>query len=807
MESRSLLNALGWADVLEGLAHFCSTEGGADLCRSLRPAGDRILAERLQAETALAGAAEAGAGAPLDFGAWGLASNALLSVRGARRTGTPLLAGHQLRSVADLLMVGEALGDRLKKVSAHNPGGLGRFVLSPGEADEVVERLFTSRDTVESLSLAREVYRCLGGDGSVLDEADETVARSRRDLKSAEKALDELVGAAAAAAVAVGATRGLSADECLAVVRGRRCIVLAAGRSDAVGGGVTLGKSKTAMTLYVEPREAVALNNSALNAAAEENSACRRVLARLSELVAGEAVGKGVEDCAALVARIDCAAARARFAAWAGGVRPEFGETRAFEVEGLCHPGLICKDGAAELNARDPARLHLCAARDDGSRVWLRRGTSGVVPIDVAINAEVRCVTITGANAGGKTMALKCIGLAGAMARAGIFLCIQDGLSLVEMGKEAGGRSTDAAAAAANVGLHTRPVLPFYDRILADIGDPQSLADDLSTFSGHLVQVASIIEASTPDTLVLLDEVGDGTDPADGAAFAEAILRHLALKVGCTVLASSHYGRLKGLPGEVFKDASVEFDSTTLMPTHRLLWGVPGESHALDLASRLGLPLPVLSAAQAWMANCSAEGKGGDGSVEDIALIRQLREALDDEMARASDSQGELESLNLQLEAAKGDLLRAAGIDLSANMSLELNGEFTLQKLMDKAERAGAADVRELCTETVASIRKLGENVKEDLDAAIMESAAGDTAAIAFKPDENATKSKGRKQEEREEVWSPRKGERVCVPAMGNLVVVIKAVKKGGLLEVEGTQGLLQGQNLRLTRDEVAPYS
>ena len=793
MEERSLLGALGWGEVVGGVARFCSTEGGAELCRSLRPAGDRVLAERLLAETALAGAAEVTSGTPLEFGAWGLVGEAVEAARG-RGGGGRSLTGQQLRGVADVLSLRDTLEARLGAVEEAGEGA-GRFVLLPGEAAEAMARLFAVQDDDDgsAVELAREVARSLAADGSVLDAADEAVARARREREAAEAALDVYIREAARGAAQAGATRGLDADECLAVVRGRRCVVLAAGRSDTVGGGVTLGKSKTALTLYVEPRAAVALNNASLGAAADERAACQRVLARLTARVAEEAVGRAVQAAAALVARLDCAAARARFAAWAGGVRPEFGETRAFGVRGLCHPGLLCKEGAEDLDAGDPAGLRRCAARDasgaEGGSLAPARPFR-VVPIDIVIGEGVRCVTITGANAGGKTMALKNVGLASAMARAGIFLCLGEG-----SGGEGG-----------------RPVLPFCDRILADIGDPQSLADNLSTFSGHLVQLAAIIEASTPDTLVLLDEVGDGTDPVDGAAFAEAVLRHLALEVGCTVLASSHYPGLKRLPGEAFEDASVEFDPDTLAPTHRLLWGVPGESHALDLAARLGLPGAVLSAAHDWMRTEAGEGGGGAFGTGGGALARQMREALDEESARSKAAREELEVLASQLEAARADLLRAAGF---GETSEQEGDEVPLQKLIHRAKMEGAAEVDELCQETLARIRSGGTEVKEALDAALMESAADSAAAVLAAAGgikgakAGAAKAKANAEADRgpdKQVWTPRKGERICVPAMGNLVVIVKAVKKGGVLEVEGTQGLMQGQSLRLTREEVAPF-
>ena len=158
--------------------------------------------------------------------------------------------------------------------------------------------------------------------------------------------------------------------------------------------------------------------------------------------------------------------------------------------------------------------------------------------------------------------------------------------------------------------------LPWFDLVLADIGDEQSLQQNLSTFSGHIRRIGRILEAISPQSLVLLDEVGAGTDPSEGSAIATALLEHLGDRTSLTI-ATTHFGELKALKYQnpKFENASVEFDDASLAPTYRLLWGIPGRSNALVIAGRLGLPQDIIEAAQVRV---------GVGSVEMNEVIAEL---------------------------------------------------------------------------------------------------------------------------------------------------------------------------------------
>ncbi|MGL5794559.1 MAG: endonuclease MutS2, partial [Waterburya sp.] len=234
--------------------------------------------------------------------------------------------------------------------------------------------------------------------------------------------------------------------------------------------------------------------------------------------------------------------------------------------------------------------------------VWQQRHEEGseVVPIDVIVKPETKVVAITGPNTGGKTVTLKTVGLAALMAKAGMFVPAQEPVEL-----------------------------PWYEVVLADIGDEQSLQQSLSTFSGHIRRISRIIEAlkennlDVANALILLDEVGAGTDPAEGSALAIALLKYLA-QHGLLTIATTHYGELKALKYQDsrFENASVEFDDSTLQPTYRLLWGIPGRSNALTIAQRLGLNSEIIAEAQ------SLVGVGGAEDVNQViaALEAQRRE-------------------------------------------------------------------------------------------------------------------------------------------------------------------------------------
>ncbi len=290
--------------------------------------------------------------------------------------------------------------------------------------------------------------------------------------------------------------------------------------------GIVHDQSGSGQTLFIEPLVIVELGNAWREAQLSVEAEEARILDELSALV-GTAAEALREDLAAL-ADLDLWSAKARLAAELDGVRAATSDEAIVELLGARHPGLAGR----------------------------------VVAIDLRLGEGYTALVITGPNTGGKTVALRTLGLLALMHQAGLHI---------------------PAAAGSR--------LPIFDDVFADIGDEQSVAQSLSTFSGHMRSIVRIVEAAGPGCLVLLDELGAGTDPTEGSALAQALLDHF-IRAGALVAATTHYAELKTFAHNeaAARNASVEFDLETLSPTYHLQIGLPGTSHAFAIAERLGLP-------------------------------------------------------------------------------------------------------------------------------------------------------------------------------------------------------------------------
>jgi len=319
--------------------------------------------------------------------------------------------------------------------------------------------------------------------------------------------------------------------EAIVTVRAGRYVIPI--RAEAKGRlkGIVHDQSASGATLFVEPLTVVELNNTWTEATLAEEREEERILDALSRTVEDRA--ERLHDSVAALARADLWIARARLGEAMDAIRPS-----------------IAEDAAELLSARHPLL------------------GPGAVPIDLRVGDRFgyRALVVTGPNTGGKTVSLKTLGLLSLMHQAGFRLPAAEGARL-----------------------------PVFRRVMADIGDEQSIAQSLSTFSSHLRNVVRYVAAAGPATLVLLDEVGAGTDPAEGSALAMAIVARL-LDAGAMVAATTHYAELKTFATEHpgVSNAAVEFDVTTLRPTYRLTIGLPGKSQAFAIAQRLGLPDDIL---------------------------------------------------------------------------------------------------------------------------------------------------------------------------------------------------------------------
>jgi DNA mismatch repair protein MutS2 len=365
--------------------------------------------------------------------------------------------------------------------------------------------------------------------GELLDTASPRLGGLRRAVRVAydrlRTRLDQLVHS--------GEMSG-ALQEPIVTLRGGRYVIPVRADARSKVKGIVHDASGSGQTLFVEPLVAVELGNAWREAAVATQSEIDRILDELSVQVAGHALQLG-ETLDAL-ARFDFWAAKARLAEEMDAVAAEIADRPEIVMLGARHPGLA----------------------------------GHVVPIDIRLGDGYSALLITGPNTGGKTVALRTLGLLSLMHQAGLHVPADAGTSL-----------------------------PVLLDIYADIGDEQSVAQSLSTFSGHLRSIVRIVEAASPNKLVLLDELGAGTDPTEGSALAQSLLDHF-IKAGALVAATTHYAELKLYAHTTAqaRNANVEFDVDTLRPTYRLSIGLPGQSQAFAIAERLGLPVAIVADAR-----------------------------------------------------------------------------------------------------------------------------------------------------------------------------------------------------------------
>ena len=502
-------------------------------------------------------------------------------------------------------------------------------------------------------------------------------------------------------------------DTVVAERNGRPVLAVKAGAASQVA-GIVHDSSASGSTVFVEPQAVISLGNRLRELEGREREIEEQILAELSALV-GEEAG-ALEHLQAVLVRLDAGVARARYGAWLGAVRPELEADPAapFEFRELRHPLLL----------------------------WQERREAGrpVVPVSLRVGEELRVVAITGPNTGGKTVTLKSLGLAALMARAGLFLPCSG-----------------------------TPRLPWCGQVLADIGDEQSLQQNLSTFSGHIRRIARILEAlgarsgvSIPQgaSLVLLDEVGAGTDPTEGAALAAALLRELAERARLTV-ATTHFGELKALKyaDPRFENASVAFDVETLSPTYHLQWGIPGRSNALAIAARLGLDGRVVAAAAEQLA-AAGEGEGGG--------VNRVIEGLEQQRRQQQEAAEAAAVVLARTELLHEELL--ARWEQQKEQSAELQEQRRQQ--LERSIREGQGEVRRL-------IRRLRRGAA-DADRGDGRS-AGEVARQAGQRLKRLEAEHRPQPQRREHAgWKPLVGDRVRLLALGKAAEVL-AISADGL--------------------------
>jgi DNA mismatch repair protein MutS2 len=536
--------------------------------------------------------------------------------------------------------------------------------LSPQELLEIAETLHATTLFAGRLSGWRG--RQLAGLRDELDDAPALRERIERTVDDAGEVLDSASAELAAIrkrmrtaqdrvrerlnAMLRSSDLAGSISEPIVTVRAARYVIPVRAEAKGRVKGIVHDQSASGATLFIEPLSVVELNNTWTQAALDEEREVERVLELLSREV--EARADVLAASLDALARADLWIARARLAGQLDAVRPGAAE-----------------DAVELLSARHP----LLGA--------------GAVPIDLRLGERFgfRALVVTGPNTGGKTVSLKTLGLLALMHQAGLRVPAADGARL-----------------------------PVFARVMADIGDEQSIAQSLSTFSSHLRNVVRFVSAAGPRTLVLLDEIGAGTDPAEGSALAMAIVERL-LEAGSLLAATTHYAELKTFATEhpLVSNAAVEFDVRTLRPTYRLVIGLPGKSQAFAIAERLGLPAAVLADARARLSRehvsmeetLAAIQRTAAEQADELARAREERAAAEGEHDRARSGVGRARREAAQLlrdaRQAADDLLARTERDVT-----ELRREVTRQENLRRGRsRPGTREALEELARRAATAR------------------------------------------------------------------------------------------------------
>ena len=453
--------------------------------------------------------------------------------------------------------------------------------------------------------------------------------------------------------------RSGSPAEDYVTLRGDRFVIPVRASDRRAVPGVVHGASATGQTVFVEPLEAIDLNNRLVQLSEEELVEISRILAELTARLRGD---RGPLAFAAQeIAHLDSIFARARFARALDCVMPTFSAGNSLRLDSARNPVLEAK---------------------------LRALGRKAIPLSLALGGDETVMVISGPNTGGKTVALKSVGLAALSAQSAIPVAAD------------------------------RAEMPIFDHVLADIGDEQSIAADLSTFSAHVVNLKSMLETATDRSLILVDEMGTGTAPEEGAALAVALLEEFR-NLHALTIATTHHDRLKSYasttPGIV--NAAMEFDQENLRPTYRLLVGVPGTSSGIEIARRLGLPERVVEYAQASLSPESREAR------DLIAYLHRSRDEMEEIKRQSREELAQLES--------ERRALRSEWVDRQKRRIAELERNFqeTVKRLESEVARV-TADVHDrvlqaqLEKQSGKRVAKFSADARADANAAIVETLA-----------------------------------------------------------------------------------
>jgi len=559
------------------------------------------------------------------------------------------------------------------------------------------------RELPDSLGLVSLITRVVSDQEEILDTASDRLAQIRKELRVQHGRLKSRMNQ-----LLKKPDLAKYLQEAIVTQRNGRYVLPIKADARASVPGIVHDQSTSGATLYIEPQAMVDANNRFRKLELDERDEVRRILADLTARVAEN--GEALVDMVDALTRLDLAFARGRYALAIKAYRPAI---HSFpHRQGKGHPGVILRLFGARHPLLDPRE---------------------VVPVDVVLDDETYALIITGPNTGGKTVTLKTVGL--------LILMAQTGLHIPAAGKSE---------------------ISLFSSLYADIGDEQSIEQSLSTFSGHITNIINILEKMDRRSLVILDELGAGTDPQEGAALARSLMSHL-LERGITTLVTTHHPDLKAYAHTTsgVVNASVEFDLVSLRPTYHLTIGLPGRSNALAIASRLGLPEDIIQAARGTLDPADLQA---DDLLDEIHRQRKLAE-----------------DARLAAESAREDV------------------EILRRQLVDR--------IKEIEEERLDLLEKTRQEARDELDELRKDLEAARSAIEQGKQPEEEVAALERDAEQIEEILSeplPQRRADISIPIPsgpvleGDKVYLRSLGKKGKVLSVNGNDVEIQVGNIRV---------
>ncbi len=577
-------------------------------------------------------------------------------------------------------------------------------------------------------------------DGTLDDRASPELSRIRREIEKQKRQIQESLRGY----LRKLAEGGTVQDE-LITIRGERFVIPVKVEQKRRVQGVVHGASSSGQTVFVEPLETIEQNNELVRLLDEEQAEVHRVLLEMTRQIGENA--EAILAAAEILAELELQFAKARFAedyncvAVSLSVEAAGDRTTSNEQE---------PRGDGRIRASEPgeARLILHRARHPLLERNLKLKNAKIVPITIELEGDHRQLVITGPNTGGKTVSLKTLGLLALMAQAGIPV------------------PADHAE------------MPVFDAVLADIGDYQSIEQNLSTFSAHVTNIDFISRTATANSLVLLDELGSATDPEEGAALAVAIAEHFR-SVGCMIVISTHHTSLKvyGANTAGVINASVGFDEATLQPTYELKIGVPGASAGINIAQRLGLNPAIITSARSRLGSQTQDvGRFLDRLHSDLRELEQERSRM-----KAREQELEREKAHLAAEGRKEQQAKIREMETKLE-ALFRDFEYHARESVNAVQERAAA--QKLSKDAERRIAKMRREFREQFDATVVAHATG-----ADRGDPNARPSL---------VKHVSEGDTVKLKSMGRAAVVKKKVGENHF-DVE-----IGSMKMRIGREDIA---